>query len=412
MFLDTYRHAQGAGYDKHNVHTITVSTPGATYNVHAGVGILPTLADRIEPFRRGRVFVLTSPPIWALWSEPFLASFASGPQPTILFLPPGESCKRLGHVEQLLETLAAAGADRSSLLVAFGGGIVGDVGGFLAGIYMRGIPYVQVPTTLLAQVDSSVGGKTGANLAAGKNLVGLFHHPKAVYADADVLATLPANELRAGLMESVKAAIIRDPDLFLLLETRLHELLDSTPDPALLVEVVSRSVAIKAVVVNQDERESGPRMILNFGHTVGHAIEAVTQYSALLHGEAVGWGMLVAITIATARGLMRGEETARARALILALGPMTPFDATPEALLQAAGRDKKNSAGQRRFVLPRGIGDALVVEDVTAGELLQAIAAMLQEVHPLQSRGADPAATQDTAETCLNLLAPAGLPRE
>ncbi len=367
------------------MRTIGVKTATANYKVYVGTGLLETLAARIAPFRPSSsgtgLFVLTSPPIWELWGERFLASFPQQPaeRPTILFLEPGEAAKRLRSLEKLAEELAEAGADRASLLIAFGGGIVGDVGGFLAAIYMRGIPYVQVPTTLLAQVDSSVGGKTGANLAAGKNLVGAFHHPAAVFADVDLLQTLPIRELRAGLMESVKAGIIRDPELFRLLEERLPELLQAAPDTGLLTEIVARSVAMKAEVVGVDERESGLRMILNLGHTVGHAIEAVTGYSVLLHGEAVGWGMLVALRIALGRGLVAGEQCDRAGALIRTVGALPPFHATAQALLLAAGRDKKNSAGTRRFVLPRGIGDAVVVEEVTDTELLAAIEPVVEE---------------------------------
>ncbi len=344
------------------MRSIGVETASAKYQVHVGAGLLGSLAGHVAPFARGRVFVLTSPPVWELWGERLLASFPV--KPHVLFLPPGEQAKRFGEAERLLEQLAETGADRASLLIAFGGGIVGDVGGFLAAVYMRGIPYVQVPTTLLAQVDSSVGGKTGVNLAAGKNLVGAFHHPAAVFADTDLLGTLPARELRAGLMESVKAGIIRDAVLFELLERRFGELLRPKPDAALLAEIVARSAAMKAEVVGADEREGGLRMILNLGHTVGHAIEAVTEYRVLLHGEAVGWGMLAAFTIAEGRGLMTGAEAARARGLVQALGPLPGFEASAAALLASAGRDKKNTGGTRRFVLPHGIGAAGVVVDV------------------------------------------------
>ena len=206
----------------------------------------------------------------------------------------------MASVERLLRQMAAAGGDRGSLLIAFGGGIVGDVGGFLAAIFMRGIPYVQVPTTFLAQVDSSVGGKTGVNLPEGKNLVGSFHHPLAVFADIDVLGTLPDRELRAGLMESVKAGIIRDRTLVRFMEEHAHEVLGR--DAKALEKVIAASIRMKAGVVNRDERESGLRMILNLGHTVGHAIEQATRYKALLHGEAVGWGMVAALYLARKRG--------------------------------------------------------------------------------------------------------------
>jgi 3-dehydroquinate synthase len=316
----------------------------------------------------GQSFVLTSPEIWALWGRKFLAAFPA--QPTVLFLPAGERHKRMAQVERLAGELASAGADRSSLLVAFGGGIVGDLGGFLAAIYMRGIPYIQVPTTLLAQVDSSVGGKTGVNLVAGKNLIGSFHHPIAVFADIGVLQTLSERELRAGLFESVKAGIIRDPVLFRFMEKNTSAILGR--DPAALERVIAASIRMKAEVVGIDERESGLRMILNFGHTLGHAIEAATGYRRLLHGEAIAWGMMAALRIALARGTVTAAQAERMERTILAYGPLPPFRASVDKLLSAAGRDKKNRAGTRRFILPKGIGDAVVVEDVTDAELTDA----------------------------------------
>jgi 3-dehydroquinate synthase len=343
-----------------------------------GSGLLAGLARRVtkvdrQSKRERRIFVLTSAQIWALWSETFLASFTEAP--VVLFLPAGEQYKRLAQVERLAEELAEAGADRSSLLIAVGGGIVGDVGGFLAAVYMRGIDYLQAPTTLLAQVDSSVGGKTGVNLAAGKNLVGCFHHPLAVFADIDLLATLPDRELRAGLYESLKGGIIRDERLFRLMESKSAQIL--ARDPKLLEQVVARSVALKADVVGLDERESGLRMILNLGHTVGHAIESVTKYKALLHGEAIAWGILAALHIAQARGTVSEEQAQRIERAIALYGPLPAFRATSAALLAATGSDKKNRGGVRRFVLPKGIGDAMVIEDLKESELREAIDWML-----------------------------------
>jgi len=347
-----------------------VRTATADYSVYVGHDLFPLLARRIAPKSGRRIFVLTSPEIWALWGAKFLGAFPRDRQPTALFLPAGERYKRLAQVERLAGELAVAGADRSSLLIAFGGGIVGDLGGFLAAIYMRGIEYVQVPTTLLAQVDSSVGGKTGVNLVAGKNLVGSFHHPLAVFADIGVLQTLPERELRAGLFESVKAGIIRDAALFRFMEKNSAAILAG--DPAALERVIAASIRMKAGVVGIDERESGLRMILNFGHTLGHAIEAATGYRRLLHGEAIAWGMLAALRIAVNRRTITVEQAIRMDATILTYGPLPHFRASVDELLDAAGRDKKNRAGMRRFVLPKGIGDAIVVEDVTDGELAEA----------------------------------------
>jgi 3-dehydroquinate synthase len=357
---------------------IPVKTVAAEYPVILGRGLFAEIPRRLRLGKSPRrVFVLTSPEIWSLWGRQLLAALPDSTAPTALFLPAGERFKRIAQVERLATEMAETGADRSSLLIAFGGGIIGDVGGFLAAIYMRGIDYVQVPTTLLAQVDSSVGGKTGANLTAGKNLVGSFHHPRAVFADIDVLQTLPERELRAGLFESVKAGIIRDALLFRFMEQNAEAILRR--DPAALERVIGASIRMKAGVVAIDERESGLRMILNFGHTLGHAIEAATGYRRLLHGEAIAWGMLAALRIALARGTVGEDQAERMEKTIRAYGPLPAFRTTADKLLDAAGRDKKNRAGKRRFVLPMGIGDAVVVDDVTGAELETAARWVLQQ---------------------------------
>jgi len=358
------------------VQTIRVETPSAKYGVVTGSGLIGSLAPRIERIAGKlprRVFVLTSPEIWALWSEAFLSSFAE--PPIALFLPSGEKHKTLSSVEGLARQMAQAGGDRGSLLIAFGGGIVGDVGGFLASIFMRGIPYVQVPTTFLAQVDSSVGGKTGVNLPEGKNLVGSFHHPLAVFADIGVLGTLPERELRAGLLESIKSGIIRDRSLVRFMEEHAGEVLGR--DAKALEKVVAASIRLKAGVVGLDERESGLRMILNLGHTVGHALEQATGYKSLLHGEAVGWGMVAALFLARQRGLISRAQFERLESLIYLYGPLPPLKLRAARVVAATGGDKKNVGGVRRFVLPVGIGDAGVVEDVTAAELEAAVGYVL-----------------------------------
>jgi 3-dehydroquinate synthase len=344
--------------------------------VIAGSGLIETLAPRIERVvgrLPRRVFVLTSAPIWALWGHCLQQSFREAP--VVLFLEPGEKYKTLASVEKLLRQMAQAGGDRGSLLIAFGGGIVGDVGGFVAAIYMRGIPYVQVPTTFLAQVDSSVGGKTGVNLPEGKNLVGSFNHPLAVFADIGVLGTLPDQELRAGLMESVKAGIIRDRALVRFMEEHATEVLGR--DPKALERVIAASIRMKAGVVNRDERENGLRMILNLGHTVGHALEQATGYKTLLHGEAVGWGMVAALHLALKRGTISGAQFKRLESLIHRYGPLPPLKLRAAKVIAATGGDKKNVGGVKRFVLPIGIGDAGVVEDVTPAELEAAVGYML-----------------------------------
>jgi 3-dehydroquinate synthase len=292
-----------------------------------------------------------------------------------MFLEPGERHKTLKSVESLLRQMAGAGGDRGSLLIAFGGGIVGDVGGFTASIFMRGISYIQVPTTLLAQVDSSVGGKTGVNLPEGKNLVGSFWHPRAVFADINVLGTLPDRELRAGLMESVKSGIIRDRALVRFMEEHSQDVLGR--EPKALEKVIAASIRMKAGVVNLDEHENGLRMILNFGHTVGHALEQATHYKLLLHGEAVGWGMIAALYLARERGTITAKQFERLENLVHLYGPLPPLKLRTAKIAAATGGDKKNIGGVRRFVLPVGIGDAGVVEDVTPAELEAAVSYML-----------------------------------
>jgi 3-dehydroquinate synthase len=357
------------------VRTIQVKTASAKYPVYVGSGLLASLYKNLP--KQKRIFVLTSPEIWGLWAKRFLASFPGNEQPVVLFLPPGEQHKRLAQVERLATELSSAGADRSSLLITFGGGIAGDLGGFLAAIYMRGIDYIQIPSTLLAQVDSSVGGKTGVNLTSGKNLVGSFHHPLSVFADIDLLQTLPNRELRAGLFESIKAGIIRDARLFSFMERNAGAVLRR--EMKALEYVIAASIRMKADVVGIDERESGLRMILNFGHTIGHAIEAATHYRKLLHGEAIAWGMIGALHLAEMRKTITAEQAIRMSRTIHAYGPLPSFRARAEELLEATGKDKKNRRGTRRFILPVGIGDARIVEDVTDAEVLSAANWILEQ---------------------------------
>jgi 3-dehydroquinate synthase len=368
------------------MQTIRVQTASAKYQVFSGSGLLAQLQPRMQKILGAglprRVFVITSEEIWKLWRERFLASFST--EPIVLFLPAGERHKTLGSVEKLTRQMAASGGDRSSLVIAFGGGIVGDVGGFAASIYMRGIPYFQVPSTFLAQVDSSVGGKVGANLPEGKNLVGSFHHPLAVFADIDLLSTLPDRELRAGLFESVKAGMIRDRSLFRYMEENAPRILGR--DQAALEKVITASIRMKAEVVGLDERESGLRMILNLGHTLGHAIESVTHYRQLLHGEAVGWGLIAALYLGKSRGTISAREFDRLMGLIYRYGPLPGVKLNAARLVAASAKDKKHLGDKRRFVLPVGIGDACVVEDVTPEELLAAAQSMLALARPLPER--------------------------
>lgn len=286
-------------------------------------------------------------------------------------MPDGESAKTLSQLEQLGLKLMSHGADRGSVLLALGGGVVGDVGGFLASVFMRGIPVVQIPTTLVAQVDSAIGGKTGVNLQSGKNLLGTFHQPLAVLADPDVLSTLPEREYRSGLFEAMKYGVIRNPAIFELMEAKRDALLRR--DSAFLEILITECIRVKADVVSADERESGERRILNFGHTIGHALEAETDYAGFLHGEAVGWGMIAATVIGTGMRLTDPVTAKRIIALVMAYGPLPTVDVNSRGIAQRLLYDKKTIGGVPHFILPTDLGKVEVVNTVPERAVIEAV---------------------------------------
>ncbi len=347
-----------------------VRTAQSTYENIVERGLLTRIRDYI-PARFGKRFVVTTEDVWRLHG-PVLQQQLEGAPWHVLFFPGGESNKRLHCLEQLAEQMMQLGADRTSLVIGFGGGIVTDVSGFLAAIFMRGIPVLQIPTTLLAQVDAATGGKTGVNLATGKNLIGSFHQPLAVLIDPEVLSTLPEREFRAGLFEVVKCGIIRDKALFELLHTRPSQVLALQPD--LVDNLISAAVRIKAEVVTADEREGDLRRILNFGHTIGHAIEAETSYTRMLHGEAVAWGMLAATKLAELTGTL-GSSPAKAIAeTTLQYGPLPEVaDLNPDRLVARLASDKKTMQGTVHFVLPTEIGSVKVVSGLEPQLIRRAI---------------------------------------
>jgi 3-dehydroquinate synthase len=291
-----------------------------------------------------------------------------------ILIPDGERHKHLATVGRIYDALIRAGADRATTIVAIGGGMVGDIAGFAAATYLRGVPVVQVPTTLLAQVDSSVGGKVGVNHALGKNLIGAFHPPAAVAIDPDLLATLPRREFRAGLYEVVKYGVIASPGLFDRVQQQLKAIF--ARDASVLLPVIAESCRIKARIVEQDERESGVRRTLNFGHTAGHGLESVTKYRRFRHGEAIAYGMLVAAELAVMRHALAADARERLASLIVQMGPLPPVgDLSSAEILEAVTRDKKVIAGRLHFVLPAAIGSTTVVTDVTEEELTAALIA-------------------------------------
>ena len=288
-------------------------------------------------------------------------------------LPDGEGFKTLQDVNRVFDALLEAGADRRTVLVALGGGVVGDMAGFAAATFQRGVPFIQVPTTLLAQVDSSVGGKTGVNHALGKNMIGAFHQPLAVIADTDTLLTLPQRQLGAGLAEVVKHGAIRDGGFFAWLEAHALALRDR--DPQALAQAIHRSCEIKAEVVAADERETGERALLNFGHTFGHAIEAAQGYGQWLHGEAVAAGMVLAARFSASEGRLDAPGADRLAALLAGLGlPVKPPAMTPARWLEFMARDKKNQQGRITLILLEALGRAVIVKD-TRAEALEAFLA-------------------------------------
>ncbi len=309
-----------------------------------------------EHSRRGKIFFLSSPRIWNYWGRKLTAK-SRGQRSAIILFDDSEPAKRLATVEKIARALVSFGADRDATLVAVGGGVVGDVAGFVAASYLRGVRLIHVPTTLVAQVDSAIGGKTGVNLPEGKNLVGAFYPPELVIADPDVLSTLPHRQYRAGLYEIIKYGVIADPALFRYLERHMLALLRR--DRAALEYVIPRCIRIKAMVVGKDERESGLRQILNFGHTLGHALETATGYKKFLHGEAVGHGMIFATLLAVAIGHLGVKDAARIMGLILSVGPLPRIPALSNSELRSLVlSDKKVHAGEIGWVLPSVIGKA------------------------------------------------------
>ena len=354
----------------------TVKTPQHAYPNVVERGVVRRLAEFIPP-RTGKVFVVTTEDVWKFHGEKLKGQFAGKP-PEVLLFPGGESNKRLSAVESLAEQMMDRGADRTSMIIGFGGGIVTDISGFLAAIFMRGIPVLQVPTTLLAQVDAGTGGKTGVNMVSGKNLLGSFHHPVAVLIDPDVLATLPPREYKAGLFEVIKCGIIRDRELFDLLDHQRDDVL--ALKPGVTDQLIAAAVNIKAEVVTADEREGDLRRILNFGHTIGHAIEAETAYVRLLHGEAVAWGMLAATRLAELTGTLTGADADRIARVITSYGPLpTIGDLQPDRLLARLSLDKKTLQGKVHFVLPTSIGAVKVMSGIDSALIRQAAAEALRK---------------------------------
>ncbi len=352
---------------------VPVAIPGQTCRVLVGPGLLTRTGEQArEAGLRGACAVITDENVGRLHGAAVLKSLeAAGYRAVLLTVPAGEKSKSLASVEDLCDRMIAAGLDRGSFVVALGGGVVGDLAGFVAAVYHRGIPFVQIPTTIVAQVDSSIGGKTGVNARAGKNLIGAFHQPRLVLADTDTLATLPDREYREGFAEVIKHGVIRDAAM-------LDELDPAAPRES-LAPLVARNIAIKAAIVAEDEHErTGTRALLNFGHTVAHAVENVAGYGRFLHGEAVGLGLAAALEVSQRKAGLSATDAQRVRDKLAAFGlPLAlPADLATEDLLAAARRDKKFDGGQIRYVVTPRLGEAFVATDVTEQDLRAALQAL------------------------------------
>ena len=343
---------------------IRVQSSGGPYSVVAGVGVIDHAEREIAKLGSfSSMHIVSSPKVWRAAGKTVERGLRLSLRNALHLFNDAESAKHLGSVERIARSLCRAGADRKSLIIAVGGGVVGDVAGFAAACYLRGVALVHIPTTLVAQVDSSVGGKTGVNLPEGKNLVGAFYPPRLVITDPDLLRTLAEREFRGGLAEVVKHAVIADAPMFARLEKDLDEILRR--DREALGSLIPRNVAIKARVVSHDERESGLREILNFGHTFAHALESATRYRNYRHGEAVAWGMMAAAFLGHELKVTPAVDASRIISLVRRLEPLPPWPSlSPGTLLGVMRSDKKSRSGVLRFVLSPRIGQASTYDAV------------------------------------------------
>jgi 3-dehydroquinate synthase len=357
--------------------TIAVNLPQDSYQIDIASGNLLNLGKQMQQLNVGsKVLLVSNREVFDCYGDTCLRSLTdAGFTTSTHLIPAGESYKNLGSIEQLYDTAYRERLERTSTLVALGGGVIGDMTGFAAATWLRGVNFVQVPTSLLAMVDASIGGKTGVNHPQGKNLIGAFYQPKLVLIDPDVLPTLPVKEFRAGMAEVIKYGVIWDEDLFTTLEQAESIESFGSINPELLNTILIRSCQAKADVVGQDEKEAGLRAILNYGHTIGHAVESLTDYEQFVHGEAVAIGMVAAANIAAQMDLWTQAEVDRQNALITKAGLPTqmPPELEIDSILESLQSDKKVKAGKVRFILPTEIGKVIISDQVTPEIIDQAI---------------------------------------
>ena len=350
---------------------VTVDLGQRSYDIHIGKGILSGFGERMKSFGFSPIIgIISNPNVFALYGEGVLRSLGdAGFDCFSVLIPDGEEYKDYAWSHYILTELLKRGLDRNSCIVALGGGVIGDITGFVASTYMRGIHFVQMPTTLLAQVDSSVGGKTGVNHYLGKNMIGTFYQPRLVWIDTGTLDSLPQRELISGMAEVIKYGIIQDAEFFGYLEKKKGNIMCLDAD--VLSLIIKRSCEIKAEVVSYDEKEAGLRAILNFGHTIGHAVETETRYTRFLHGEAVGLGMCLESRLSEVLGLMNSEQIGRIQNLIefYGLPCRLPEDLNAGNLLSCMKRDKKVVAGEMTFIVPEKIGRVAIRKDITTMDI-------------------------------------------
>ena len=355
--------------------TLRVELGDNSYPLVVGSGLLDSVGKLLTPHTKSnKVLIVSDAFVKTRYMPVILKSLKdAGLDVSTVEVPGGEENKSLAQFSRIQDSLVEHQLDRGSMLIALGGGVIGDLAGFAAAVYMRGIPYVQIPTTLQAQVDASVGGKTAINHPKGKNLIGAFHQPKLVVIDVDTLITLPQRDIQAGLIEVIKMGVIRDEPLFEMVEENLEAILNL--DDTTLIEIISQACVNKAEIVAKDEKESGLRMVLNYGHTFGHALEALTHYNRYRHGEAVSIGMNCAAQLAANLGMFSETDFQRQQTLLerAKLPIAFPTDLTPEALCDAMYLDKKTLGGKLRLILPTRIGEVVIRDDVDDQYVLEAI---------------------------------------
>ena len=355
------------------VQTIALQLDEQSYDISVAVDLRKNLAEHLAPWNKGQQWVLiTQKAIFELYQDVILELESAGYKLGVIIVPGDESAKDIKCAENVWQQMVELGCDRSSVLLALGGGVVGDLGGFVAATYMRSIPFIQIPTTLLAMIDSAIGGKTGINLSSGKNLVGAIYQPKAVFVDPGFLQTLPQRNVISSLGEAIKYGFIRDTSILEIIEDNFEEMIALT-DQNLLSEIIYKSCKIKSEIVSNDQFEVGERKLLNFGHTIGHAFETIQEYGGLYHGEAVLYGMRCACHISYMKDLINKNEYERAMAVLKKFPLPELGDVPAERVLEIVAHDKKNINGQLSFILLDGIGNGVINTSVSKQDIVASL---------------------------------------